>query len=323
MDSGQAANAPRSKTPPDRTNNGLPSLRPSPAPTSVPRIAIMLPSPQREPGPAIKRNYWPQSRQSSTPTRQAAPVMKTETPTSKKEIPTVRKEALFAAKTETPKSTNRGRPKGWRPGMSYAVMRGKDAPAASATSRTWPPAAGVQRAHRQAKPTQPLLAYKKRGRPSRPVSPPPHELYRRQNPRFLAFLCEWKGCKAELHNLETLQKHVRIVHPGNYCAWGKCKGDVHFDSLTQHVEDKHLVPLSWHVGDGPRNIYGWKRPDGIPEFLKDKQGRQVTPSTKDQQLEDPATYKENRRKLKELLLRVQENLPTDDEDEDDDANGHE
>jgi hypothetical protein len=38
-------------------------------------------------------------------------------------------------------------------------------------------------------------------------------------------------------------------------------------------------------------------------------GQQVTPSIKDQKLEDFATWKENRRKLKELLIQRDENLP--------------
>jgi hypothetical protein len=84
--------------------------------------------------------------------------------------------------------------------------------------------------------------------------------------------------------------------------------------FDEHVEKAHLVPLSWYVGDGPRNSldpssYAKKDANSVPDFLKDASGRQVTPWVRDQELEDHATWKNNRRKLKELLLRRDQNLP--------------
>jgi hypothetical protein len=82
-----------------------------------------------------------------------------------------------------------------------------------------------------------------------------------------------------------------------------------------HLEDAHLSAFQWHVGDGPNNTGGMRihRPDSsqddIPDFLMGSNGQQVTPSIKDQKLEDFATWKENRRKLKELLIQRDENLP--------------
>lgn len=111
-------------------------------------------------------------------------------------------------------------------------------------------------------------------------------LSRLGQPHYLPFLCEWHGCKAELQNLETLRRHVYVVHgkavaPGEFgakaCLWGKCgkegksrngdgegEGDVEMGGVKQtemygdeeafkgHVEKAHIVPLSWHMGDGPR-----------------------------------------------------------------------
>lgn len=207
----------------------------------------------------------------------------------------------------------RGRPKGWRPGMSYAEMRGNQPPPNSTATS----AVASQRAHRQAKPTHPLLTYKKRGRQPKPPSPPPQYIYRQLKPRFYVFMCEWKGCNAELHNMDTLRRHLQVVHGGGkQCFWRKCTGHETHKNLRVHLEEKHLVPLSWHVGDGPQNKADWKKPLGTPEFLKDRTGKQVTPSTVHQELEDPLTYKENRRKLKELHLRIQENMSTDDDSTD-------
>jgi hypothetical protein len=97
-------------------------------------------------------------------------------------------------------------------------------------------------------------------------------------PKFVPFLCEWKDCKAELHNLDTLRKHIFTVHnklqsSGQLvCQWGKCgtsqqrrdettneKITVHenyefnsLDAFKDHVEKAHMIPLAWHLGDGPR-----------------------------------------------------------------------
>lgn len=98
---------------------------------------------------------------------------------------------------------------------------------------------------------------------------------------YVGFLCEWMGCKAELHNLETLMKHVIIIHGRKtrdlvrVCGWGKCgmkseeidendellgdpDAEMNKEVFTskkdwmKHIEEKHLVPFSWHMGDGPK-----------------------------------------------------------------------
>lgn len=209
-------------------------------------------------------------------------------------------------------SSGRGRPKGWKPGMKYSTMRGH-APKSGTT---------------QAKPkSEGPGVIKRRGRPPKKPSPPPEAVYRGLKAEFLAYLCEWSGCKAELHNLDTLRKHVYLVHgKGEKCLWGACTArDIPREFLKRedfeaHMEEEHLVPMGWHVGDGPSNdmkMATKRKDDGIPDFLRDTNGQQVTPSVRDQEVEDHATWKANRRKLAELLKQRDENLPSDESDKPD------
>ncbi|PFH59980.1 hypothetical protein XA68_11594 [Ophiocordyceps unilateralis] len=237
----------------------------------------------------------------------------------------------------TPDDANsRGRPKGWRAGMSYSAMRGRSPPGTRARKGKT----------RSAGATAYVGMAKRRGRQAKPPSPPPREIYHRLRPQFVQFLCEWDGCKAELHNLETLRRHVYAVHGGSpfgcCCRWGKCADTARalatVDDFRHHVEEAHLVPMSWHMGDGPRNSGGQGRDrrhgaaggdddddddedddeEEIPDYLKDAQGVQVTPSIRDQEVEDVLTWRMNRRKLKELLIRRDENLPDEESESPDD-----
>lgn len=96
-------------------------------------------------------------------------------------------------------------------------------------------------------------------------------------PRFQSYKCKWLNCTAELHNLDTLRKHVFKVHrketPLNTleCLWGDCGKEVtNFDPNTNmriekhtpyafdlesnwkgHIQQNHFEPLSWELGDGP------------------------------------------------------------------------
>jgi hypothetical protein len=95
-------------------------------------------------------------------------------------------------------------------------------------------------------------------------------------PHFKVFVCEWPGCPAELFNLDTLRKHLHVVHCKRQankmvpCLWDNCH-DKHgvLDEATQskkmvetrfefkHREDWkehvefHLRVLQYHLGDGP------------------------------------------------------------------------
>lgn len=196
--------------------------------------------------------------------------------------------------------------------MSYSSLRGPNS---------------VARPVRQAKPkTLALGPAKRRGRPPKAPSPLPWQVYRSLEKSFAAFLCEWGSCKAELHNLNTLRRHILVVHCRKrpfVCHWGKCGKEatavVFSDErlLRIHIEEAHLIPFSWHVGDGPQNDSSRRQfpEEGeIPDYLKDEHGNQVTPSVRDQQVEDFVTWKSNRQKLKDLLVRMNENLPSEESD---------
>ncbi|KAJ3493257.1 hypothetical protein NLG97_g4847 [Lecanicillium saksenae] len=228
---------------------------------------------------------------------------------------------LTEATTEDePRPKKRGRPKGWRKvGGPYT-----QAGVGSVSS----PAGRVARSGRQKQAGHYSLK-RRRKNITRADSPPPREVYLALRPTFAHFLCEWSGCKADLHNMDTLRRHVKTVHikpqTQHRCAWGKCGKKsagkpIDATTLITHLEQAHWVPMTWHVGDGTKNSWNWSvtpetTGDGIPDFLKDSDGNQVTPSTRDQEIEDAVTYKNNRRKLKELIMRRDENLESQSSDD--------
>jgi hypothetical protein len=106
-------------------------------------------------------------------------------------------------------------------------------------------------------------------------------------PRYQSFKCKWQNCKAELHNLETLKKHVHKIHHKETlrgtleCLWGDCGREVtSVDQRTnmtikkhtpftftedstwrEHLNDKHFSPILWELGDGPvGGLSGESRP---------------------------------------------------------------
>ncbi|RKF58804.1 putative c2h2 finger domain-containing protein [Erysiphe neolycopersici] len=147
------------------------------------------------------------------------------------------------------------------------------------------------------------------------------------DPIYHPFKCEWEGCRAELMNMEILRKHVYTVHGkkledgGRRCLWGGCglvRKETCSEELTtasrnangliiasitiylrktdwkEHMEKIHLIPFSWHMGDGPcgsrlaKPSTVWQQPY---LFLSD--GRQVTPSVASQPIEKGAVRKLN------------------------------
>ena len=104
------------------------------------------------------------------------------------------------------------------------------------------------------------------------------------SPKYQVYKCLWKGCHAELHNLETLQKHVFKLHCVDEhnrrieCQWSDCGGkhemkkdtaasnssnaSLRFpsvDLLKRHIEKSHLRQTAWELGDGPPT-----HPSGMP-----------------------------------------------------------
>jgi hypothetical protein len=162
-------------------------------------------------------------------------------------------------------------------------------------------------------------------------------------PKFIPFLCEWKNCKAELHNLDTLRRHIFTVHNKNQssrevlCQWAKCGShDVVRDKITlaktmvhkpydfnsieswkDHTERNHLIPLAWHMGDGPRGstlgrfnpeqhryffsltIVDGNESDGTA-YGSDKSNQQITPSIDGQVEETESAKVSNTRQSSQL-----------------------
>ena len=125
---------------------------------------------------------------------------------------------------------------------------------------------------------------KKRGRPFKyPLVPEQILHIVPPEPKFVPFICEWKNCPAELHNLDTLRAHLYTVHlkkqPSSgpqVCLWKKCcqehevanaetgrskfieKG-AEFETKEEwqnHVKAAHLDHIAWHQGDGPKATLG-------------------------------------------------------------------
>ena len=90
-----------------------------------------------------------------------------------------------------------------------------------------------------------------------------------QPPNHQVYNCQWKGCQARLHNLETLRKHLRLHRKGHPfpCFWAGCGAskvsngkqqgerqplefgtEVAWDS---HMEERHLDPYASELGNGP------------------------------------------------------------------------
>ncbi|VDB87812.1 Bgt-4264 [Blumeria graminis f. sp. tritici] len=155
-------------------------------------------------------------------------------------------------------------------------------------------------------------------------------------PVYYPFKCEWQGCPAELMNMEILRKHVYMLHSaklesgGRRCLWKKCgqaweaavtakdedikspHGHYPNDNETtylrqtfytrkqwkQHIEECHLIPFSWHMGDGPRGSQLakqstiWHQP-----YLYNANGFQITPSVAAQPIEEGRACKLNARRF--------------------------
>ncbi|KAI5306407.1 hypothetical protein KEM56_001038 [Ascosphaera pollenicola] len=123
--------------------------------------------------------------------------------------------------------------------------------------------------------------------PTRPAPPPPYRVFK----------CDWDGCGAELHNLETLRKHVSRLHVTRQratCHWKDCQTTRPLlpGALSTHLGG-HLEAVAMKLGDGPSSI-GHGHYDTVKgkiqskAFLYDKRGRVVTPEAQSNSGEVPA-----------------------------------
>ncbi|EON61173.1 hypothetical protein W97_00385 [Coniosporium apollinis CBS 100218] len=123
----------------------------------------------------------------------------------------------------------------------------------------------------------------------------------RQEVEYRVYKCRWQGCKAELHNLDTLRKHVFKLHGrpaagGRWkCQWEGCgetgtvmdeatgeESDEHRyleftdgEKWRGHIEAAHLGELAWELGDGPAG--GLSESHDSDAYLSDRSGRRATP----------------------------------------------
>jgi hypothetical protein len=179
--------------------------------------------------------------------------------------------AAFRSATEygpdgKPLPKKKGRPVGWRKAIH-----------GSAAAQTRPSANGHTGPFKH-QPSQPSSLRNVRTGENEPIridSRSPSVANRA--PHFQPYKCKWHNCTAELHNLETLQKHVFKVHRKATlrntleCLWDDCGKEVtNFDPNTNmriekhtphqfdlendwrsHIQQNHFGPLSWELGDGP------------------------------------------------------------------------
>jgi hypothetical protein len=166
-----------------------------------------------------------------------------------------------------PLPKKKGRPIGWR----KAIHGSAQAQARSGANKY----TGPLRTHEPAQPSTLRNVHTGSSEPIRIDSRSPSVANR--GPQYQSYKCKWQTCKADLHNLETLKKHVFKVHRketlGNTleCLWDDCGKEVtNYDPMTNmrierhqphsfdlesnwrgHIQQNHFDPLSWELGDGP------------------------------------------------------------------------
>ncbi|GAB7350714.1 hypothetical protein MBLNU459_g1270t1 [Dothideomycetes sp. NU459] len=176
----------------------------------------------------------------------------------------------------------KGRPVGWRKDIH------SKAAVAAANGGTPPPTVTMARG----KPG-PMTSYnqvpRRRGRP-------PTKNLNDPDITFNVYKCQWEDCGAELHNIDTLRKHMIKLHGKKSsgdefeCLWRGCfrakeggGGDemYAFDAMEpwiEHVERTHMMPVARTLGDGPRaGLSDHLDSETSEAYLSDRSGRIVTP----------------------------------------------
>lgn len=145
-----------------------------------------------------------------------------------------------------------------------------------------------------------------------------------------------------LNNLSILRNHVGVVHGPEArkklrCRWGACgqfeEGDLAapvafatIEDLDHHAQSRHMVSLMWHMGDGRKGmgiVVDQSGHDDCPSYLF-WNGKQVTPSVKDQKMETLEERRQRKERLRVFLascglaggseMDLESDCPDEDED---------
>ncbi|GAB7338836.1 hypothetical protein MBLNU457_5528t1 [Dothideomycetes sp. NU457] len=179
----------------------------------------------------------------------------------------------------------RGRPVGWRKAIHSRAANGLEGGQTSAHN-----ANGAEQSH-----SEKVGQGRKKGHRKPAPFPEP-------DPQFNVYECKFRACKAQLHNLDTMKKHVVKVHgvPNKYnkyqCDWmfcradggdasGKCKWPANnpamFDTIQEwakHLEVTHFLDVARALGDGPRGgLSDHYDSEASEAYMSDATGRIVTP----------------------------------------------
>lgn len=78
---------------------------------------------------------------------------------------------------------------------------------------------------------------------------------REKHVEYPVFACQWEGCVAELHNIQSLQTHIVKNHVPHHliCKWEGCDNKIHMAAaaMFSHVSGQHISKMAWKLGDGP------------------------------------------------------------------------
>lgn len=247
------------------------------APTAEARVSALPeatnPFKQKRRGRPPRHSYPADSTTPSTPKRATSTDMSASAPRPAAAAASVGYSAFRSATGYGPDGKplpkKKGRPVGWR-----KAIHGSAAAQSRPSGNKW---------------TGPLRHVPSQPSSLRNVSTGPNEPIRigssspgvpNKTMRYQSFACKWQNCKAELHNLETLKKHVYKVHRKESlggtggtleCLWSDCGNELashdlmtnmrierhepksfdNEDGWRAHLEEAHFSPLSWKLGDGP------------------------------------------------------------------------
>lgn len=136
-------------------------------------------------------------------------------------------------------------------------------------------------------------------------------------PIMHTYKCKWVKCHAELHNIDTLRRHVLKQHlsdateasQGQYvCWWKKCKylepdGNGNMaptntfktpEQRSSHIEEDHIQPIARKYGDGPKTNNTGKQPPKEFDVSKFLYKPQVKPLTRTVSYLDPQSVQKAR-----------------------------